>query len=200
MEEVEVILGCTGTWGVGKTSLLMTYATSKFKELYPGTHYDYRRLDKIFDGKHISFYARDTPGEEDYYRIREFLYCDTNIDVFLLCFDLTRPHSYERILNLLWPEINRLCPNTPLILVGMKADLLEDERTLIRLREEGDAPLSHEDGLRLSKEINAVKYMECSSLTQEGLEEVFQEAYNASLKKLPTHYPIVNKNHHCTLL
>ena len=54
-------------------------------------------------------------------------------------------------------------------------DLREDKETIERLREKKMAPITYEQGLAKMKEINAVKYLECSALTQKGLKNVFDE-------------------------
>lgn len=48
----------------------------------------------------------------------------------------------------------------------------DDRETLSALAEQGLAPLKREQGQKLSNKIRAVKYMECSALTQRGLKQV----------------------------
>ena len=65
------------------------------------------------------------------------------------------------------PEISHHCPNTPVILVGTKLDLRDDKEISEKLKEKGLAPITYPQGLEMMEEIGAVKYLECSALTQE---------------------------------
>ena len=56
--------------------------------------------------------------------------------------------------------------------IGTKMDLREDRETLAVLSEQGLTPMKREQGLKLASKIRAVKYLECSALTQRGLKQV----------------------------
>lgn len=93
------------------------------------------------------------------------------------------------------------CPGAKTILVGTKLDLREDADKLESLREKGLAPINQSQGEDMANEIKAVKYMECSALTQKGLKEVFDEAIKAVI--LPPRTKTVKKGGSrggCTLL
>ncbi|KAJ3108807.1 Dynein heavy chain 7, axonemal [Phlyctochytrium bullatum] len=80
-----------------------------------------------------------------------------------------------------YPEIGHHAPNTPIILVGTKLDLREDREMIEKLREKRMAPITYPQGIQMAKDIGAVKYLECSALTQKGLKNVFDEAIRAVL-------------------
>ena len=64
-------------------------------------------------------------------------------DVFLLCFSLVSPASFENVKAKWYPEVNHHCPNVPIILVATKLDLREDKETLEKMREKGLTPITH---------------------------------------------------------
>ena len=66
--------------------------------------------------------------------------------------------------------------------MGTKLDLRDDNETIEKLKERKLSPISYTQGLHIMKEIRAVKYMECSALTQKGLKTVFDEAIRAVLQ------------------
>ena len=63
-----------------------------------------------------------------------------------------------------------------------KVDLREDVETVKKLKEKSEVPVSLHQGLALSRDIGAVKYVECSALTQKWLKNVFEEAIRAALR------------------
>uniref|UniRef100_A0A8C2RUH2 Rac family small GTPase 3 n=1 Tax=Capra hircus TaxID=9925 RepID=A0A8C2RUH2_CAPHI len=110
-------------------------------------------------------------------------------DVFLICFSLVSPASFENVRAKWYPEVRHHCPHTPILLVGTKLDLRDDKDTIERLRDKKLAPITYPQGLAMAREIGSVKYLECSALTQRGLKTVFDEAIRAVLCPPPEKKP-----------
>merc|ERR1712137_1128142 len=99
----------------------------------------------------------DTAGQEDYDRLRPLSYPQT--DVFLVCFSVVAPASFENVKEKWQPEITHHCPKTPWLLVGTQMDLREDKDVIQKLQKNGGSkPISLSDGEELAKTLKANKY------------------------------------------
>lgn len=186
-----------GDGAVGKTCLLIAYTSNSFPREYVPTVFDNYTAHVMVEGKTISLGLWDTAGQEDYDRLRPLSYPQT--DVFLLCFSLVNPTSFKNIKIKWLREVRHHCPNAKLILVGTKLDAREDKETVEKIQQQGMKPVETTEGEALAKEIGAIRYMECSALTQKGLKTVFDAAIKVIL--LPSRRPPPKKKQDgCTLL
>ena len=112
-------------------------------------------------------------GQEEFDRLRPLAYPKT--DVFLVCFSVTTPASFENVKEKWFPEVHHHCPRVPCLIVGTQIDLRGDGQVIQKLARQRQQPVSSELGERLASGLGAVKYVECSALTQKGLKTVFDE-------------------------
>ena len=169
-----------GDGAVGKTTLLTRYATGTYPWEYIPTVFESWVGHRVVDGTDVHIGLWDLPGSEDYDRLRPLGYPGT--DVFLLCFALNEPSSFENIKERWYPELNHHCPGTPIVLVGTKEDLRDDAEVISHLATRDLSPITYQQGLECARDIGAVRYMECSSLTEKGVQEVFIEGARAALR------------------
>lgn len=151
------------------------------------------------NGRFVSLNLWDTAGQEDYDRLRPLSYPQT--DVFIVCFSVISPNSFDHVQYKWVPEISHHCPNVPIVLVGNKIDLRDDPTVMAELQNQRITPITKTQGLEMAKKINAVKYVECSAKTQKGLKEVFVTA--AEVVVCPELYrPVTEKKKKafCTVL
>ena len=106
-------------------------------------------------------------------------------DVFLLCYKITEPSSLFNALNHWCPEMRAVAPSTPIILVGCQSDLRQNREILFNLSKQGRAPISPEQALTFSQQINALMYVETSAKTStRAAISAFEVAGLASMGKL----------------
>jgi len=175
----DIKLMVVGDGSVGKTCLLISYTTNTFPGEYVPTVFDNYNANAIVEGNPVNLGLWDTAGSDEYNALRPLSYPGT--DVFLICFSIFSPESFDSVLKKWVPEIQEHAPGTPMILVATKADLRGKPEALASLREHNQEPISYEQGEKLMKEIGAKRYLECSAISQEGLSKVFEEAVKVIL-------------------
>lgn len=161
-----------GDGACGKTSLLYVFTLGEFPTQYHPTVFENYVTDCRIDGKPVQLALWDTAGQEEYERLRPLSY--HNSHVILIAFALDVPDSLESAQTKWVAEVKRNCPETPFILVGLKKDLRTSttDRTNFVQTDMGE---------RAAAAIGAKKYLESSSLTGDGVDDIFELATRLSL-------------------
>lgn len=161
------------------------------------------------DNKIVEFALWDTAGQEEYDRLRPLSYPES--DVLLVCFAIDYPTSLDNVMDKVrsllalreegdgtkangppapsalsftqqwFPEVAHFCEGVPVILVGTKADLRNDQRTLDLLKAQGRAPVSYQEGADVARKMGA-KYAEVSAKMGTGVHVVFEAALREGMR------------------
>ncbi|CAD5227028.1 unnamed protein product [Bursaphelenchus xylophilus] len=179
MAAIRKKLVIVGDGACGKTCLLIVFSKDQFPDVYVPTVFENYVADTEVDGKQVELALWDTAGQEDYDRLRPLSYPDT--DVILMCFSIDSPDSLENIPEKWTQEVRHFCPEVPIILVGNKKDIRQDEEAVKEMKKINQGPISVEDGQKMAQQIGAYAYLECSAKTKDGVKEVFETATRAAL-------------------
>ena len=179
-----------GDCGCGKTCLLYAFLKNKFLYPHAPSVLEVDATEIEVDGKKVELELWDDGGElEEYRRLRLLRY--VGADVILMCFSIDNPHSLDNITRTWIDEIKQTScwPNVPVILVGNKKDLRNDELMKEKLSKIKQEPVKSEEGSLVCERIKAYAYLECSAKTREGVREVFKTAAKAVLRSKTENLP-----------
>ena len=118
--------------------------------------------------------------------------------MFLLCYKVTDIASLFSAISVWVPELRARAPVTPIVVVGLQAELRGDRATIHSLAKLGRAPVSPDQARSFSQQIEAVTYVETSAkLSSRGPEAIFQLAAQISMEQVkererppqPSHAP-----------
>lgn len=118
--------------------------------------------------------------QEEFGHLRSL--CFAHVDVFILCFSLVNPVSFDNITSKWIPQIRATNRTSPIILVGSQSDLCHNVGILIHLDRFNARPVRFSQARRLAHRIRAHSYIECSALTQHNLKDVFDCAVSAAIE------------------
>jgi len=166
-----------GDGAVGKTCLLISFASDRFPVDYVPTVFENYTAQMKLSGDMVLLHLWDTAGQEEYDRLRPLSYPGS--DVVILCFSLCHKPSYDAIRIKWYPEVKHYIPNVPQVLVGTKLDLREH----FQQNPSPDHELvTTEMGQALCDELKALKYVEVSAKTKQNLEGMFKDTVGSILE------------------
>ncbi|KAG8719895.1 GTP-binding protein Rho1 [Ceratobasidium sp. 395] len=160
-----------GDAGCGKTGLIQVFSKGTFPESHHNTIFENYVADVELNGQPVELGLWDTAGLEDYDRLRLLSYPDTH--VVLICFSVDAPDSLDNVTEKWIEEVKYFCTGLPVVLVGCKMDLRRDPAIIEALHR----------GVKVADNIGALKYLECSAKTGEGVREVVKCATEAAIAK-----------------
>jgi len=195
---VSVKLVVVGDGAVGKTTLLMRYREDKFPQRYIPTVFENYYKQVVYKGVHVNLGLWDTAGQEEYDRLRSLSYHDT--DIVLVVFSIDQPTSLDNLSAKWVPEVLHHCRGVPILIVGTKKDLRDDKATIDSLKDQSRHPVTMDEGQAKKAEIGAKEYMECSALSGEGVQEIFNKALHIVLVNKKKLEPEKRKGGICCIL
>ncbi|KAH7827990.1 Rac2g, Rho family GTPase [Monocercomonoides exilis] len=169
-----------GDGAVGKSCMLLSYAKNIFPPEYVMTIFDNEEVLLVVDEKTVHMMLWDTAGQEEYDRLRALAFPGT--DVFMICFSLCDSNSLKNVKDKWLPEIKEFIQDTPVVLVGTKMDI-RDENIGTSLDY-----VTTEAGQQFAKQNGLSAYVECSAKTQDNLSNVFETVAREYFKAHEVHH------------
>jgi len=148
-----------GDSGVGKSCLLLRFADDNFTDSYISTiGVDFRFRTVTIDKKTVKLQIWDTAGQERFRTITSAYY--RGADGIIMVYDVTSPESFDHVEEWL-SEVDRYAnENTAKLLVGNKADLIEEKQ------------VSEETAQRFADKLG-ISFLETSAKTATNVDAAF---------------------------
>merc|ERR1711934_1177449 len=154
-----------GDGAVGKTCLMDVFEKGEFVEMpYRPTvfHNTVKSVEDPTTKEQFNLQLWDTAGQEEYEEARKTCYQGTSI--LLIGFSMAEPDSLANVETLWAKEANlEALRRTPRLLVGLKADLKNDDKIKEDLATRNLVPVAHEEAMEMAKKIGAKGYFEVSA-------------------------------------
>ena len=180
-QSIKVVV--VGDGGIGKTCMLSAFTGGLVNPEYSPTIFDNLESFVYINGIGVKISLWDTAGQEGFQKIRSYSYYGA--DLFIICHSVVEPTSFRNIRDKWIPEIRHICPDTPLVIVGLKADLRRDVELFSQLLEQNVVPMSADTAEASAASLGSLRYFECSAYTRENLKEIFDYAFEEALKRAP---------------
>eukprot|EP01091_Cochliopodium_minus_P002736 TRINITY_DN1258_c0_g1_i1.p1 TRINITY_DN1258_c0_g1~~TRINITY_DN1258_c0_g1_i1.p1 ORF type:complete len:349 (+),score=104.24 TRINITY_DN1258_c0_g1_i1:229-1275(+) len=179
----ELRIAVIGDDAVGKTNLIHVLMNKPFTQEYVPTILE--EYVHVHNNTKITFV--DTPGNEDYAKIRTTQY--NGINVFLIVFSLDHHKAFDRLHY--WVEDDdsdeegigevksdisiRHVSSAPFVIIGNKSDLRKTSPQKVNV--------TFEEAKKRSQELGAINYIEVSSLEKINIDKLMEEIFHAATQE-----------------
>ena len=176
-----------GDHNCGKSGLLTSFSKidNNDSEVFIPKNCDFNVLnttsvDDSNNGKkkNISIWESISSPDHDFYFGTDFI---------LLCFNINDiENAFKNIIEIWIPEAEHFCPNAPIILIGCKNDFCSEEN-IINLNINEKTVIHLDDGAEMAKKINAIGYVEFSSIEIEEIQEIYNRVIKLAMESNSIH-------------
>ncbi|KAJ2896758.1 P-loop containing nucleoside triphosphate hydrolase protein [Zalerion maritima] len=173
-----------GDKGCHSTELFAAFTVKVRTTHYQPTQFKEYATHCSLDGTKLGLELWDTAGLEDFYNLRKTAYEGASIIILCLQTSLPAQQTTNSTLNKWNPELKELCPDIPIIVVGIDDPDAEDKqpvpgsRSLFIANPDIDYldPVKEFEREALAKRINAAGYMRCDLRSRAEVNSVFELA------------------------
>lgn len=184
-----------GDGAVGKSSITIQFIHGKFIDEYDPTIEDSYRRQITVDDHNCVLDILDTAGQEEYAAMRDQYMRITK--GFIMVYDVTCIQTLYKLAQLYHQLVTIKDTKTiPIVFVANKCDLHEE-----RIKGKEGVPIGLALGIiRDMFGISSPVHIECSALTNQGVDEVFREIVREIRKYNPGMGAYVNEKTGCNIL
>ncbi|KAI1753604.1 ras family-domain-containing protein [Xylaria castorea] len=165
----------------GKSSILLRFYRDAFTMHYKPTQYELFHKGVAVDEKNTDIELWDTAGDVKLEQLGRLSYLAW--DAVFLCFSVDSERSFNNARTQWATQIRRHTRGAPLILVGTKTDERVGASLWAPLYPHLESKITATEGTMTATEIGAIRYVECSAKTGQGIEGVLEEGVRAVFRR-----------------
>jgi GTPase KRas protein len=163
-EKESMELGTFGSFGVGKTCIVVQFVKQEFLEDHDPTMEDFYETSKKVGDKVVDLTIYDTSGNEQYTSLAEE-HMQT-VEGYFLIYSVTDVESFNKLEALHKKvSLSKKTKNIPIVLIGNKCDLVSSRK------------VSTEQGKQLAEKLGCA-FIETSAKTRLNIAEAFEMLVN----------------------
>ncbi|KAI0124299.1 ras family-domain-containing protein [Xylariales sp. AK1849] len=157
----------------GKTAMLLRFYRDAFTHTVAPTQYELFNKTINVDGKDVELELWDTSGRIELHQLSLLSYLAW--DAIFLCFSVNSDKKFTNAQTKWINEIRTHCHGAPIFLIGLKKDTRVGSGLWAPLFPSWETRIGASEGSMAANGIGAVKYMECSAKTGDGVYRIFEE-------------------------